>query len=415
MYLKGSRWSMMQRRKRTNPLRVAVLTIAVAVMIYINQVIVPDMDPLFIPTPTPTRAPDSFLVEAQDLVQAGKINQAMAAYEEAVKADPRNPSTYVTLARWQVLYGNYEGAIDNVENALLINPNHALAMAVRGWALAKQKEYEQALVVLEDALRLDNNSALAWAYLAELYLDMINANRGDPTTPESARTAASRARELDPNLLEVRRVRGLVLEFNLQPELAVQEYEAAIAMNEYLPELYVLLGRSYRNASADNVGYSERSVTSLLRAIALDPESAKPYAELAITYLNIGEHTKGVQIAQEAVKRAPEDPYQHAMLGTMFFRTLQYGEAVPEFRLALRGGRTAEGIEVVPIPLDPLNPTSVIYFSRFGIALAYTGQCGESVTVAQELLSRLPTDPNVAYNTDVMFEECRGQASGSSQ
>ena len=77
----------------------------------------------------------------QALIQKGKINQAIETYKEAVKADPRNPAVYVTLARWQVLYGDYDGAMENVQNALLLNPNHALAHAVRGWILGKQGDY----------------------------------------------------------------------------------------------------------------------------------------------------------------------------------------------------------------------------------------------------------------------------------
>ena len=119
-------------------------------------------------------------------------------YKEAAKADPRNPTIYVTLARWQVLYGDYTGAMENVENALLINPNHALAKAVRGWILGKQGDFLAGETELDSAITLDPNSALAYAYLTELYLDRINANQADLNTLDKAIQASKTAKEKDP-------------------------------------------------------------------------------------------------------------------------------------------------------------------------------------------------------------------------
>lgn len=404
MYLKGSNWSMQRKRKRSNPVRVFFLALAVAGVIYVNQVIVPQTPPLFIDTPTPTRAPESYLTEAQALVQDGKVNQAIAMYQEAAKADPRNPSIYVTLARWQVLYGDLDGALENAENALLLNPSHALARAVKGWVLAEQKEFQLAAVELEEALELDPNSALAYAYQAEMYIDMIADGKGDINTQDRAIEASRRARDLDPNLLEVRRVRGLVLEFTNQSEEAIQEFEAAIALNENLADLYIALGRNYRYT-----GQTDRAVDALMKAISLRPEDAEPYSELAATYLNIGEFSKGTQIAEQAVERDPSSAFLHGLLGTMHYRQAQYNEAIPYLRLAVKGGLTKDGVQVEPLPLDAYDLPSIFYRLRYGIALSEVGQCAEAVQVGQNLLEALPDDVNVQENTAIMFETCKEQ------
>lgn len=401
MYLKGSKWTM-QRKRRSSPLRIVLLGLLVAAGFYINQVVVPTTQPFFIPTMTPTRSPDSFLKDAQDLIAKGKINQAIEMYKEAAKADPRNPAIYVTLARWQVLYGDYTGAMENVENALLINPNHALAKAVRGWILGKQGDFLAGETELESAITLDPNSALAYAYLAELYLDRINANQADLNTLDKAIQASKTAKEKDPTLLEVHRARGLVLQSTTNHEEAIQEFEAAIAMNQNLADLYILLGISYR--LTDQAGKSQ---DALLRAIALRPDDSEPYSELASTYLKVGEFSKGIQYADEAVKRAPENPFLYGLLGTMYFKVGQYSESVLPLRMAMRGGITKDGVQVQPLPLNGQDAASVAYFSRFGIALAYIGQCGEALQVSQELLQKVPNDENAAYNAQVMVEKCQ--------
>lgn len=396
---------MSQRRRRSSPLRIILLLILVAGALYVNQVVVPATPPLFISTPTPTRAPESFLTDAQDLIAKGKINQAIEMYKEAVKADPRNPAIYVTLARWQVLYGDYDGGMENVENALLVNPQHALAKAVRGWILGKKGDFLAGETELDEALTLDPNSALAYAYLAELYLDRINANQADLNTLDKAIKASQTAKEKDPNLLEVHRVRGLVLQNTTNHEEAIQEFEAAIAMNENLADLYVSLGISYR--VTDQAGKAQ---DTFLRAIALRPDDALPYSELAATYLKVGEFAKGIQYADEAVKRSPKDPFLYGLLGTMYFKVGQYNDAVLPLRMAVRGGITQDGEQVAPLPLDAQDAASVAYMSRFGIALAEIGQCGEALQVSQELLQKIPSDENVAYNAQVMIDTCRNLA-----
>jgi tetratricopeptide (TPR) repeat protein len=386
-------------------MRVVLLLALVAGALYLNQVVVPATPPLFVATPTPTRSPESFVKDAQDLIAKGKVNQAIAAYQDAVKADPTNPALYVTLARWQVLYGLYDDAMESIENALLLNPNHALAKAVRGWILGKQKEFQRATVELEDALLLDPNSALAWAYLTEVYLDMIAANRSDLNTLNKAIDASKRARDLDPNMLEVRRVRGLVLQNTTEHEAAIAEFEAAIALNPNLAELHVALGRSYRFSQRP-----DRAIDVFLRAISLRPEDSVPYAELAATYFNLGEFAKGAQYATDAVRLNPTSGFLHGLLGTMYYRQFDYGLALQPLRYAIRGGRVETGEEVEPIELNPGDAASVAYFTRYGITLANLGECGEALQIAQELTQRIPRDENVAFNANLITDTCRKQA-----
>lgn len=396
---------MSRRRRRSNPVRVIVLILLVAGALYINQVVVPATPPLFVPTPTPTSAPESFVQDAEAQIREGKINQAIETYKRAAKADPSNPSIYIVLARWQVLYGDYDGAMENVQNALLLNPDFALAKAVRGWILGKQGEFNAGELEIEEALEKDPNSALAYAYLAELQLDRINANAADLNTLQKAIDASIDAVERDPNLLEVRRARGLVLQNTTNHEEAIQEFEAAIAMNENLADLYLSLGISYR-LTLDTA----RAEQAFLRAIALRPDDADPYAELAATYLNAGDFSKGAQYAAEAVERDPADPFYQGLLGTMYFKNFQYFESIPPLRLSVRGGLSPEGVQVTPMALTAEDAASIAYFSRYGIALAYQGECGEALQVAQELVQKVPGDENAAYNADVMIEECRLQA-----
>ena len=44
-----------------------MLVVLVGALVYINQVVVPAVPPLFIPTPTATRSPESYVTDAEKL------------------------------------------------------------------------------------------------------------------------------------------------------------------------------------------------------------------------------------------------------------------------------------------------------------------------------------------------------------
>src|SRR4030065_2661605 len=106
MYLRGGKLNMKKRRRRpSNPFWLAFLVMAIGGLIYFNQVVIPEMPSPFMPSPTPTRSQESLLNEAGAYLTEGKLSQAIEAYQQAVLADPRNPSTFIELARIQIFAG----------------------------------------------------------------------------------------------------------------------------------------------------------------------------------------------------------------------------------------------------------------------------------------------------------------------
>ena len=67
----------------------------------IQQVTRGEIRPLFEPTPTPTRAVQSLLLEGNAEFSAGNLNAAIASYQQVVDVDPGNAQTWADLARFQ--------------------------------------------------------------------------------------------------------------------------------------------------------------------------------------------------------------------------------------------------------------------------------------------------------------------------
>jgi len=213
MYLSGSKWNMRKKRRRSNPWRVLSLVVLIAIGVYFERVIVPTVPPLFIPEPTQTQSPVTFVAEAQAQFLAGKLEQAEQSYSRAIAVNPDEPAHYIELARLQVFQGKYEQAEENASNALLIDENSAMAYAVLAWAMDFNGKYNEAQTKIDYALVLDPNLALAHAYRAEILMDLGLGNY------EEALDSANTAVVLDSMMLEAHRALGYVLEMTWRWEI----------------------------------------------------------------------------------------------------------------------------------------------------------------------------------------------------
>jgi tetratricopeptide (TPR) repeat protein len=397
---------MNRRRRRPNYFGWAIFGLVVLFGYYFNRVYLPASPLLAGPTTTPTRSPESYATEGEQLFTDGKLAQAIDAYKAAIQASPQDPTLYVALARAQVWAGKYEEAESNAENALLLNPDNAMAHAVRAWALNFQVDKNgPALDAINDALQIDPNNAIIQSYYVEILTDSGFDNYG--TAAEQSKVAVA----LDPNIVETHRARGYLLarvpdpDPNPDPitnlEEAILEYKAAIEINPKLSLLHLELGQNYRNLSL-----KDEAITEFTLANTLDPADPQPDYLTSRTYATYGEYEKALQYADTAVQNKPDDPTLRANLGVMYYRNFMYDEAVQELGLAIYGGRTQDGVEVNAIPLSTSPRVSEFYFT-FGLALARTYQCGQALQIAQDLQSRGSEDEITQDATNRIIEICQ--------
>jgi tetratricopeptide (TPR) repeat protein len=396
MYLHGSKWSMKKRpNRRPNFFRIFILLVLVGGALYLNQVVVPATPPLFIPTATPTTSPESYINTAEQLYAEGKINRAIEAYKNAVKADPTNPSNYINLARLQVWTGDYEDAITNTRNALLKNPNNPLAHAVQGWALGFKDDYANAEIELQKALSLDPNNALAHAYYAEVLI-----NQGEFGLYEKAAEESRVALQLAPDILETHRARGIVLYNTQNLEQAIQEFQTALTYNKNIPDLHLYLGITYKALEE-----FDKAQESLLAAYALNPNDTVALTELARAFFAGGRYAQAEQYSEEAVKVDPSNPRLHGNLGIIYYKGEKYNKAIPELELAVKGGVTEDGVAVEGLPLDYGRVEE--YYWYLGFAYMRTGRCDEAVPIFRALLTGVPGDEIAVYNANQGLAACQ--------
>ena len=401
MYLRGSKWSMNKRRRRSNPWLIGFLLVAIGSFIYINTNVIPAMPPPFVPTSTPTRNPESFAEEAESFLAEGRTGLAMDSYAAAIKANPQEISNYLNLAKLQIYGGEYEAARVNAENALLLENTRSNAYVLLAWAKSFLGEYLEAEADIRSALDLDPNNAFAHAIQAYILASRVANDLGEINTLDQAIDASQTAMALDPQLLETHWARGYVLEITANYEEAIEQFQMAIELDDSIADLHMALGRNYFT-----VEEYDQAVSQFTKAYSLNPTDPEPNWYISRVYSRIGEFSKAVQYAEQAVNDDPSNPRMHGNLGSMYYRNLQYNQAIEALELAVRGGVTADGVVVEGIPLS-YSMSVMEYYSRYGLALARVNRCGEAVQVAQAMLQTVPDDPTAVYNAELIIETCQ--------
>ncbi len=401
MYIRRkTRWSMTRKRYRVNWFSVSILIILIGMAIYVERVIIPTIPPPFVPTPTPIRSPESYVVEAEAAFSKGKLLQAIELYQQAIQADPQNDMLYVALARVQNFAGRYEEAQASAEAALLLNANNPRAHAMRAWALGLQGDYLGAEAAVKRALELEPNSGLAHAVYTEILIDSFLGGVGSFANLEKAIEESRLAISLAPNTIEAHRARGYVLEATANYEEAIKEYQAALAINPNIPDLHLALGRNYRALQMYDL-----AIEAFTRANALNPADPMPDLLISRTWASVGEFAKAAQYAESAVKDSPANPRLRGNYGVMLYRSGDWAEAAVQLGLAIHGGRTEQGETIESLPLT-LDVRIVEYYFTYALALARLNRCSEAIPIANLILGRVPADEIAVTNARQALQIC---------
>lgn len=387
---------MNRRKRRPNYFGWIVFLLVAAFGYYFNQIYLPTQPNPFEATPTPTRSAESFVTDADQLAAEGRFIQSIDAYEEAIRSSPQDPSLYIAVARVQVLAGKPVDAQANAENALLLDPGNALAIAVRAWAANAQGNTADALRWIEEALKIDPNNGLAHAYYTEILVDSGSFDNITKAIEESKVALA-----LAPDTMEAHRARGILLEVTDNYDEAIREFEQALTYNDNISDLHLRIGLNYRAISA-----SSQAIDAFTRADVLNP--ADPYPDLYIsrTYAGTGELPKALQYAETAVQNNPIDPRLRGNFGVMYYQNDLWKEAIEQLRLAIFGGAAEDGSRIEGLSLAGNDIRLAEIYYTYGLALARTGQCGEALQIAQEIQSKIPTDETATFNAGEMIRIC---------
>ncbi|HAT21680.1 MAG TPA: hypothetical protein DCS57_02565, partial [Dehalococcoidia bacterium] len=130
-------------------------------------------------------------------------------------------------------HGDFQSAIKDYTNAIIINPTFAGAYNARGMANRKMKDFHSALQDYNTALSLHNNFAATYNNRGVIYMEIRQI--------EAALTDFDKALTIEPNSYGYCN-RAVAYNYMRDFNKSISESTVAVELNPQLPEAYVVRG-----------------------------------------------------------------------------------------------------------------------------------------------------------------------------
>jgi tetratricopeptide (TPR) repeat protein len=187
----------------------------------------------------------------------------------------------------------HDRAIEDLDQAIRLDPNNALAFSTRGYAYLGKGQYDRAIEDLDQAILLNPNNAEVLRNRGIAY-----ANKGQP---DRAIEDYDQAIRLDPNNALAFNNRGYAYLGKGQYDRAIQDLDQAIRLNPN----YALAFNNRGNAYGAK-GLYDQAIADFTKAIELKPDDAIAYNNRAWNYHLAGQDSRGLLDADRAVALAPK-------------------------------------------------------------------------------------------------------------
>jgi Tfp pilus assembly protein PilF len=269
--------------------------------------------------------------EGVKALNAGDTTTAIARIEEAAQVDPALPEAPRLLAALYLDQKQYDKALANADRALSLKADDARTLVLR-YDILKAKGDPQAGAALEAAAKAEPTPDIAKRFF-NTGAELVRANKSDeainyfkraaeidPTlTPaqialanqhlrrkdyKAAVAAADSLLQREPNNLEALTIRYEALK-GAGDKAGAQAAQAAMkaATSNQTPEATFKQGVTLFNA-----GSVADAKAAFERVIAADPNYAKAYYLLGLTYASDGKVKEAKENIQKFLKMAPNDP-----------------------------------------------------------------------------------------------------------
>lgn len=340
------------------------------------------------------RAPDNAVGHyhlGRILLEAGKVDEAMASFERAItvnsafepgylalasmhearhekdqavavlkkylqQVNPRNREIRHQLVRIYVDAKDYPGARKELEDLLAEDPSDLDAQLRMALIHGEQKEYAQAIDRLNGILKVRPAEVKVRDYLGYIYEESKDTQKAletyafnvqlEPTFFEGhlhlgvlhyrlkqfpeANEHLGRAIALNPKQPETHIVQGLAYLQQEQYDKSTEVFLEGIRHNPKNADLHFNLGTAY-----DKLNRFDDVVQEMETAIKLDPHHADALNYLGYSYAERGiRMDQAVSLTKQAVALKPENGYYVDSLGWAFFKSGQVAEALVELKRA---------------------------------------------------------------------------------
>jgi tetratricopeptide (TPR) repeat protein len=264
---------------------------------------------------------------------AGRLNDAVAEYQQAIRCRPDNASAFNNLG---ILYAEKrmtEAAVAEFQRAISADPGFGNAYANLGLVYLQTGRNEQALAACERALKLSPNSADAFLY------------------------------------------RGMALEKTGNADKAMSDYQRAGYLNPENPEIPFCLGNLWFRK-----GDYARALQAFQQALALNPRHFPAWNAVGLVYMNEGRYSEALEVFRALLKADPGQAGALANIGTIYKNLGKPDAAIQQYLAALQ-----------------LAPGNAEILANLGLTYIATNRMQQGIRAIQQSLQRDSSGIEIFY------------------
>ncbi len=248
--------------------------------------------PVVVANNTATKAGDYYAQVLASANKKGREQTMIRLADQALKLR-KTSFAYIIRAYAKNDLGDYQGAIDDQNNALEINPNDAVAYLNRGLASSNMGDSKSALSDFNKSIMIDPGNAMAFSNrgvskdrLGDPHGALDDYNKAIKIDPRSANAYANRCnskRSIGDN-------DGAIEDCNKAIEIEPQQFAAF----------------NGRGLAKMNLGDYRGAAVDIGMAIEIDPKNAIAYVNRGLVYENSGDYQRAIYDFNESIKLDPK-------------------------------------------------------------------------------------------------------------
>ncbi len=267
-------------------------------------------------------AAEVYLYRGLLAMQQDRLDAALDDLQTACRLAPGDPRCRLARAIALERKGLYSQALADL-NWLLRHHRSLKAYLVRARIYVAQDAHQLALEDLNQALELNPQDAEIYRLRAALHLK-LNRNA-------EALDDVKQALEHDQEDAELLTIQGEALRRQGKLDQAVEALDRAIELDDKLAAAWISRGMARLNQ-----GKARKALEDLDRAVELVPENPRAYLQRGIIHAHLGDYQQAARDFDQAIELAPADAKTYAYRAMAALKQGQYQDAVDFYTEALR-------------------------------------------------------------------------------